>query len=1389
MVFCLIAGVACTRATQVKTTIKLSLPELKSKAASQSLSSVSSTPTIRRIMLNITGPGIAAPIVWIWQASNQTDLPPGSITLDVPKGTERLLQALLVTETPSSNLTTPYNCSSQDSDSSNQSFYYGDSLVELTTADQAVALTVSALGISQGLEGRVSGRYLPTAGVNRGPSGKLVLKAALPGKPAMVVDETEAFDGWFSAYALEGLPFQYVIEGQDVFGQSLDLANAGGYLTAAGIPASRAYVVQTATGWSPRGFNPYCGGRKVAAKKILVGAFGPGASQMTVCAPAASTLSLFSSYTYSSSVFTFSSPASWSVSSTVPTDARVIAPAGGSGVAVTGTGACATGTDLVDRWSFSSSQTGGSGGDDLLPVHGPFSFVSGGLSATPSSTGYSLSWNYVPNMSSVLASADVFVRSGVYASGSATSSSGGADFQDSNDGYKCSSLTSLGFQLAGSAGKDSAGNLATTFTITGLNSSDMAANKVQVVVCPKTLAGAYTKTGLACGDRSACGAVSSPTLSLSQSMVTVSSSTIASGSTAVVTLMVKDSSGGLITGGGFSVAFQTVGGTSSGTFSLVTDNGNGSYSSTFTGTSAGTPTQIAATINGQAVTSTLPTVTVTASAPAISAAMSTISVSKSDLPIGQSAWIILQAKDSSGNPISSGGATVLFSASGGSSTLSIGAVTDYGNGTYKAVVTGTGLGTAQTIQGSINGVSVTSTPPTITVITPVHRAAYVANPSSNAIAMFSIDMATGVLTSLSQASIATGSTPVSVLTHSSGRFAYVANTASNNISMYAINADTSELKPLSPATIATGSGPVSLALDPSGRFLYSVNSSASTISMFAIDQTTGGLSSISSAVSTLGTSPMAIAIEPTGRFAYVVNSASNNIVRFAINSGTGALTSSTTASTGLAPKRLAIDPTGRLLYVANSSGNTVSMFAINSSTGNLSALSPATISTGTSPADITVDLTGRFVYVANTAAGSVSMYSINQSTGVLTSIATAVTSGAGTQSLSLDPSGRFLYAGNASADTVTQFAINPVSGALTAVNSIPAVGSGTAAIATTAGPARYAYVTSLASALVSMFSIDPLTGILAALPNPTVASGSYSRSIAVDPSGRFAYVANEVSNVVNMYSLDHATGQLNPLSPASIAAGSGGSSVAIDPTGRFVYVANLNSNDVSMYSIDSSTGLLTSLGTIAAASQPYSVAVDKTGRFAYVASYSGSVNMYAIDANTGALSALGTPTIASDSASKYIALSPSGRFAYVTTRVNTIRIFNVDISTGVLSDAATPSVAAHDDPYAIAIDPSGRYAYYCARNQPNPAYIGMFSINPITGSLTALTPASIATENSSGFDSTEHVGVDPTGRFAYGVNYDGQSVSMFAIDPMTGQLTSTGRIGLPSLGTSITTTR
>ncbi len=206
--------------------------------------------------------------------------------------------------------------------------------------------------------------------------------------------------------------------------------------------------------------------------------------------------------------------------------------------------------------------------------------------------------------------------------------------------------------------------------------------------------------------------VTAGAVSLAQSVVSVNPSTVSSGGSATVTLTAKDSAGNPESSGGLSVVFGLGGGSGSGTFSPVMDNGNGTYTATFTATVAGNNT-ITATIGGLAVTSTPPAITVSSNP--VSLAKSIVSVAPSAIQSGSSATVTLTAKDSNGNQEPSGGLTVVFVVvGGGTASGAFSAVTDHGNGTYTATFTGVIAGN-NSITATINGNFITSTPMPVTV--------------------------------------------------------------------------------------------------------------------------------------------------------------------------------------------------------------------------------------------------------------------------------------------------------------------------------------------------------------------------------------------------------------------------------------------------------------------------------------------------------------------------------------------------------------------------------------------------------------------------------------------------------------------------------------------------
>jgi N-acetylneuraminic acid mutarotase len=97
----------------------------------------------------------------------------------------------------------------------------------------------------------------------------------------------------------------------------------------------------------------------------------------------------------------------------------------------------------------------------------------------------------------------------------------------------------------------------------------------------------------------------------SRSTITVTPGNVLIGGTATVTITARDAAGNQQTTGGLYFTFGLGAGTGSGTFSNFTDNNDGTYTATFTGTAVG-PITIAASLNGQPITSPAPTIVVDA---------------------------------------------------------------------------------------------------------------------------------------------------------------------------------------------------------------------------------------------------------------------------------------------------------------------------------------------------------------------------------------------------------------------------------------------------------------------------------------------------------------------------------------------------------------------------------------------------------------------------------------------------------------------------------------------------------------------------------------------------------------------------------------------------------
>lgn len=328
--------------------------------------------------------------------------------------------------------------------------------------------------------------------------------------------------------------------------------------------------------------------------------------------------------------------------------------------------------------------------------------------------------------------------------------------------------------------------------------------------------------------------------------------------------------------------------------------------------------------------------------------------------------------------------------------------------------------------------------------------------------------------------------------------------------------------------------------------------------------------------------------------------------------------------------------------------------------------------------------------------------------GVSYTLTVTATDAAGTQAISAPsrpavPRNEFpaplLYATAlvpAGSTGILAYTVDAASGALTPVAGspfIPAAGANQLVI-DPLGVYAYASCSHEYCPDVTPFSIASGTGVLAPVPNGTARVGNELGTMEINPAGDFLYAGNTIiykagtgilpGIALNISRIDRATGLLSPVQVSSITPFiTGPVDFAITPTGKYLYAGPRlydKPPGIYGYALDADTGLATPLP-----GSPFSMA--------------------------------GLPDIMG------MAMHPSGRFLFVGTYHPTaIWAFAIDQATGALTVAPGSPLpqprTALSDLWVMASSVTHLYAG-TTRDTGNNLYVGVFSIDPVTGKLTA----------------------------------------------------------------------
>lgn len=298
----------------------------------------------------------------------------------------------------------------------------------------------------------------------------------------------------------------------------------------------------------------------------------------------------------------------------------------------------------------------------------------------------------------------------------------------------------------------------------------------------------------------------------------------------------------------------------------------------------------------------------------------------------------------------------------------------------------------------------------------------------------------------------------------------------------------------------------------------------------------------------------------------------------------------------------------------------------------------------------------------------------------------------------------------------------------------------------------------------------------AAPPDNTESVDVVPDALSMDAAGKFLFVANRATS--------DASGNRVPGSVSVLSIGSGGSLTEVSGSPFFTVspaatAAQVTDDFVSVAAtptvfpgtgINGTQNAVCSAGTNPPTSQ-FLYAVDTVGY---------QLREFQVDTSTGVLSPptglTAIPSFSTDAVPAGIAIDPCDRFVYVSgslhNKISAYTICTAAVSGGPCLAADGKLVEVSGSPFSmsgsissagpIIVDPFGNYVFVVGSLSNT---LSGFKISPVSGSITALSPATVAT------------GVQPKSivmraddNWIFVTNYGAHTMSQYSMTPATGAL-------------------
>ena len=347
----------------------------------------------------------------------------------------------------------------------------------------------------------------------------------------------------------------------------------------------------------------------------------------------------------------------------------------------------------------------------------------------------------------------------------------------------------------------------------------------------------------------------------------------------------------------------------------------------------------------------------------------------------------------------------------------------------------------------------------------------------------------------------------------------------------------------------------SVAVSPDGKHLYAAGSVDSAVGVFSRDSTTGALIFVEVIKDDVGVvdglnGAISVSVSPDGKHVYAAGINDNALAVFSRNSTTGTLTfveflqDGVGGVDGLADIRwVTVSPDGKHVYTAASSDNALAVFSRSTTTGALTFVTTSKDGVGgvdglLAARSVTVSSDGKHVYSASGGDNAVAGFSRNPTTGVLTFVTTSKDGVGGVDGLggalvaTVSPDGKHVYVTGNTDDAVAAFSRNSTTGALTFVDfykdGVGGVDGLNGAFPVSVSPdGDHVYVGGDTDDAVAVFSRNSTTGALTFVTTSKDGVGGVDGldgtvSLTVSPDGRHIYAGGSAEDAIAVLSGHHA---------------------------------------------------------------------------------------------------------------------------------------------------------------------------------------------------------------------------------------------------------------------------